>query len=497
MTASWPARGAQNWDVELEANVADLQSQVDLKASSSELAASEAAANATYASKRMFDVKDYGAVGDGVADDSTAIQSALDAVSSSQGGTVHFPRGIYKVNTGLTSSARGLELRGDGAQSYNETESTSVGSVILAAAGVTAFTFNPIGSSLYHQGPRIQGINFKEAGAGKTSTLVKIRAANHGVIRDCTFYGALVGLTLDAQNLDASWWNFDHCLFQTCTTGFSIPTGCGTNFMSGGEFVGCTTGLSVLPSASLTAEVTVVGVKFDSGIGIHTKGHNLRAIGCGFERCNPSVKIERDAGLHATSGLGNSVSDSMFFGSGSETGATIGAGCTDTRLLGVRYSNLGTKVSDSGTGTVRYDGDGLSIDRITNGNFILFSNSGTQIGKLTTDGSNSLLLQNPSATGTMRFKVGTVTSATSIQFQDSTGANVLRIFGNGAVQHDASGAAFTLKGALDHDGSTVGFYNTAPVSKPTVTGSRGGNAALASLLTALAGLGLLTDSSSA
>lgn len=44
---------------------------------------------------------------------------------------------------------------------------------------------------------------------------------------------------------------------------------------------------------------------------------------------------------------------------------------------------------------------------------------------------------------------------------------------------------------------SVGFYNTTPAAKPTVTGSRGGNAALASLLTALAGLGLITDSSSA
>lgn len=42
----------------------------------------------------------------------------------------------------------------------------------------------------------------------------------------------------------------------------------------------------------------------------------------------------------------------------------------------------------------------------------------------------------------------------------------------------------------------LGFFNTAPVVKPTVTGSRGANAALASLLTALAGLGLVTDSSS-
>jgi hypothetical protein len=42
----------------------------------------------------------------------------------------------------------------------------------------------------------------------------------------------------------------------------------------------------------------------------------------------------------------------------------------------------------------------------------------------------------------------------------------------------------------------VGFHGTDPQAKGTVTGSRGGNAALASLLTILANKGLLTDSSS-
>jgi Phage protein Gp138 N-terminal domain len=41
----------------------------------------------------------------------------------------------------------------------------------------------------------------------------------------------------------------------------------------------------------------------------------------------------------------------------------------------------------------------------------------------------------------------------------------------------------------------IGFYNVTPQSKPTVTGSKSGNAALASLLTQLASLGLITDSS--
>lgn len=43
----------------------------------------------------------------------------------------------------------------------------------------------------------------------------------------------------------------------------------------------------------------------------------------------------------------------------------------------------------------------------------------------------------------------------------------------------------------------IGFYGATPQAKPTITGSRGGNAALASLLTQLAALGLITDSTTA
>jgi hypothetical protein len=47
------------------------------------------------------------------------------------------------------------------------------------------------------------------------------------------------------------------------------------------------------------------------------------------------------------------------------------------------------------------------------------------------------------------------------------------------------------------NGNALGFFNDAtPATKQEVTGSRGANAALASLLTALAAYGLITDSSS-
>lgn len=48
----------------------------------------------------------------------------------------------------------------------------------------------------------------------------------------------------------------------------------------------------------------------------------------------------------------------------------------------------------------------------------------------------------------------------------------------------------------DGGGPKLGFNNTPAITKPTVTGSKGANAALTSLLTALANLGLITDSSS-
>src|SRR5690242_16698975 len=44
-----------------------------------------------------FNVKDYGAIGDGVSDDSAAVQAALNAVPVT-GGTVYFPDGQYRLH---------------------------------------------------------------------------------------------------------------------------------------------------------------------------------------------------------------------------------------------------------------------------------------------------------------------------------------------------------------------------------------------------------------
>lgn len=52
-----------------------------------------------------FNVMDYGATGDGVTDDTVAIQAAIDAAEAAGGGVVYFPAGVYVVNGSLQDTS--------------------------------------------------------------------------------------------------------------------------------------------------------------------------------------------------------------------------------------------------------------------------------------------------------------------------------------------------------------------------------------------------------
>jgi polygalacturonase len=62
-------------------------------------------------------VFEFGAVGDGVADDTSAIQSVINYTISNNGKAIFFPKGSYK--TGILSNSESLVFVGDGASFTN------------------------------------------------------------------------------------------------------------------------------------------------------------------------------------------------------------------------------------------------------------------------------------------------------------------------------------------------------------------------------------------
>lgn len=75
----------------------------------------------------------------------------------------------------------------------------------------------------------------------------------------------------------------------------------------------------------------------------------------------------------------------------------------------------------------------------------------------------------------------------------TTGTNVFQVGTDGSL---FIYNAVTMQSSLKVQGN-IGFYNATPVARPTITGSRGSNAAVASLLTALALQGLIIDGTTA
>lgn len=100
----------------------------------------------------VVNVKDFGAAGDGVADDTNKIQNALDALAAAGGGTLVFPLGTYRVTQTIAITAGNIYIEGYGAT--------------IDATGLA-----------YVAGTRASGCVFKFTGGSVTSTTLSATAA--------------------------------------------------------------------------------------------------------------------------------------------------------------------------------------------------------------------------------------------------------------------------------------------------------------------------------
>lgn len=88
--------------------------------------------------RESVSVKDFGAVGDGVTDDTTAINLAIASLTT--GGSLYFPKGTYQLFSPLVFSASNLTFYGDGASSVLRRDSSSANDYIFQSSGSGVLT---------------------------------------------------------------------------------------------------------------------------------------------------------------------------------------------------------------------------------------------------------------------------------------------------------------------------------------------------------------------
>lgn len=140
----------------------------------------------------------YGAVGDGVADDSGPVQAANDAVEAAGAGVVFFPGGRFRLASGITTSgAAGVAWIG--VSSGSNTTFTGGSEIVSDVASGIAVDVNT-GTSVKY-GFCMKHLKFR--GGGAESTLFRASYPLDGLIFDCKFINSAgVGVDLGrAQNV--------------------------------------------------------------------------------------------------------------------------------------------------------------------------------------------------------------------------------------------------------------------------------------------------------
>jgi hypothetical protein len=145
------------------------------------VAAGAAPASAAAVPLDWYNVRDHGATGNGSDDDTAAIQAAITAAATADGGTVYFPAGKYKVTPTTTGPAlsiggNGVRLVGAGSKAAMLVKATN--GTLLRMSGAPADTTG----NLHRRYCSIENLGFN--GNSKTGLLLELYYNDNSYFRD-------------------------------------------------------------------------------------------------------------------------------------------------------------------------------------------------------------------------------------------------------------------------------------------------------------------------
>ena len=471
----------------------------------------------------VFDVTAYGAVGDGTTDDSVAIRAALAAASP--GDTVVFPNGTYVASQDGSNAwcfmvPEGLTIAGPGTVKLADSSAEWVRVFHVATDNVT---FDGLGI---------------DGNKANNST----QEHRHGIMVD-----GVTGFT--ARN----------CRIVDCT-GDGILLGTSTrcevigNYMTGHERNAVTLYADVVSTS--TSHVRIVDNYLNCAVQpVDSEPENSATVDDVVVSGNELIS-DADYGITLVGGArwavtGNNIAGGVYVigvdqatVSGNSIDGTVNAYADNSAVVDVWGEVTNLALSNNTIKTTQAGQMGVYVVEVTG------EDNGIVIANNVISTLDSTAIECRAHSSVVIGNTAVLTTPTSwtygIHFYGTAGIDSAVAVGNDLREYDI-GIGLEAYGANDflravaignsissaasarygirldggtggthlpnpivannviqstydeyYNGSLIkqGFYGTNPILKPEVTGSRGSNAALASLLTALANLGLITNSTS-
>ena len=431
-----------------------------------------------------INVKDYGAVGNGVANDTAAIQAAIAALTA--GGTLVIPIGTYLVSYPLDFGNKyGVRVMGSGRPGDDPAVAGSATVIKYSGTGgAIRWAIDEV-TSLF-SGITISDLAIHNNGATSSPCGIHLGNASNALIERVSIDGFSTGSGIVITGASGSQYNtINDVIITDCQIGIDCVDSNGLRIIGG-----------FLEDDPVTPPASSVGIRTgansDSVIIIGTvvqgfstlfelSGDSANCIGVRGEGWETyAYNVIGDYCTVVGGGLSNAINGNVG------TGINIQASSVQSVFLLPVVQAVTTPWADAGVGTTIIVGDTALVDNKIPGRVAALTTQSLTIQKAGGGAQDPVLLMKSNSIDGPTLKTESLFDRLVLDHAYSAAGGMdLRVRGVNALR-------------IDHNGSAIehGFFGANPVVKPTVTGSRGGNAALASLLTALANLGLITDSSS-